>query len=114
MENTTKSILRFTDSAIAELKRIMEEPNFDNTMLLRVGVKGGGCSGLSYVLGFDKVEEDDEQFEIQGLPVIMKKSHGLYLDGMEVDFGTGLAARGFIFNNPNASSSCGCGTSFAV
>lgn len=114
MENTTQSIVTFTASAVAELKRLMQEPNFDQNMKLRVGVKGGGCSGLSYVLGFDQVEEDDETFEIQGLPVIMKKAHGLYLGGMEIDFGTGLDARGFIFNNPNASSSCGCGTSFAV
>jgi iron-sulfur cluster assembly protein len=83
-------------------------------MYLRIGVKGGGCSGLSYVLGFDKKEDDDIESVIQGITVIMKKAHGMYLLGMEIDYANGLNARGFIFNNPNASSSCGCGTSFAV
>lgn len=104
----------FTENALAELKKLKEQPDFDAGMVLRVGVKGGGCSGLSYVLGFDKKEEDDVESEIQGIPVIMKKAHGLYLLGMEIDYASGLNARGFIFNNPNASSSCGCGTSFAV
>ncbi len=111
---TLQTKLQFTDSAIQELNRLTQEENFDHNLKLRVGVKGGGCSGLSYVLGFDQFEEDDEQFEIQGVQIIMKKAHGLYLDGMQIDYGSGLNARGFIFNNPNASSSCGCGTSFAV
>lgn len=106
--------VRFTSGALSELQRLMSATNFDHSLYLRVGVKGGGCSGLSYILGFDKKEEDDEVFEVQGIQVVMKPAHGLYLAGMEVDFGTGLNARGFIFNNPNASSSCGCGSSFAV
>lgn len=106
--------VKFTQGAINELKRLVAAPDFDNSMILRVGVKGGGCSGLSYVLGFDKQEADDEVFEIEGIKGIMKKAHGLYLAGMEIDFSEGLNARGFVFNNPNASSSCGCGTSFAV
>lgn len=92
----------------------MAEPGFESGQYLRVGVKGGGCSGLSYVLGFDKQEDDDDLFEIEGIPVVMKKAHGIYLMGMQVDFQDGLNARGFVFNNPNASSTCGCGTSFAV
>jgi iron-sulfur cluster assembly protein len=104
----------FTEGALNELKKLKEQPDFAETMFLRVGVKGGGCSGLSYVLGFDQKEEDDIETEIQGIPVIMKKAHSIYLAGMQIDYANGLNARGFIFNNPNASSSCGCGTSFAV
>ena len=66
------------------------------------------------MLGFDKHEEDDEIFDIEGIPVVMKNAHGIYLFGMEVDYSDGLNARGFVFKNPNASSSCGCGSSFAV
>lgn len=92
----------------------MAEPGFDSTQLLRIGVKGGGCSGLSYILGFDRTETDDEQFEIEGIPVIMKKAHSIYLLGMTIDYENGLNARGFTFTNPNASNTCGCGSSFAV
>ncbi|MGX5821021.1 HesB/IscA family protein [Chitinophaga lutea] len=114
METMTQSPIKLTAGAVKELKRLRGEEGFDTTQHLRIGVKGGGCSGLSYVLGFDAKMEGDEEFEIEGIPVVMKKAHGLYLLGMEVDFQHGLNARGFTFTNPNASSSCGCGTSFAV
>jgi len=104
----------FTNSASAEIKRLMNEPGFDSTQLLRVGVKGGGCSGMTYVLGFDVPTEKDGHFEIEGIPCIMEKAHGIYLTGMEVDWQGGLNSRGFTFKNPNASKTCGCGTSFAV
>ena len=110
----TGAPVKLSANAIAELKRLMNEAGFDDTQRLRIGVKGGGCSGLSYVLGFDKPEADDEQYEIEGIPVVMKNAHGIYLFGMEVDYSDGLNARGFVFKNPNASSSCGCGSSFAV
>lgn len=103
-----------SEGAIIELKRLMNEPDFDNTQKLRVGVKGGGCSGLSYVLGFDQKVADDVEFEIEGVPCIMNKNHELYLYGMQIDWQDGLNSRGFTFNNPNASSTCGCGSSFAV
>lgn len=114
MENTLTAPVSFTEGAIKELKRLMNEPNFDKTQFLRVGVKGGGCSGMTYVLGFDQKESDDEIFEIEGIPVVMKQAHGIYLLGIDIHFEDGLNARGFTFNNPNASSTCGCGTSFAV
>lgn len=104
----------FTSSASTEIKRLMNETGFDNTQFLRVGVKGGGCSGMTYVLGFDAPTEKDGHFEIDGIPCIMEKSHGIYLMGMEVDWQGGLNSRGFTFKNPNASNTCGCGTSFAV
>ena len=69
---------------------------------------------MSYILGFDQKEEDDEVYEMEDIPVIVKKSHGIYLFGMVVNYEHGLNARGFVFNNPNASSTCGCGSSFAV
>ncbi len=114
METIVQSPVTLTEGAIKELNRLMSEPDFDKQQMLRIGVKGGGCSGLSYLLGFDNKEEDDETFEIAGIPVLMKKAHGLYLHGMQIDFSDGLNARGFVFKNPNASSTCGCGTSFAV
>ena len=92
----------------------MNEPGFDNSQYLRIGVKGGGCTGMTYVLGFDNKEADDETYDIEGIPVIMKNMHGIYIFGMQVDFEDGLNARGFVFKNPNASSTCGCGSSFAV
>ena len=103
-----------THNAIEEIKRLMNEEGFDNNTVLRIGVKGGGCSGMSYVLGFDTPQSDDETYEIQGISYIMNKSHGLYLYGMQVDWQGGLNSRGFTFSNPNASKTCGCGTSFAV
>src|ERR1043165_2434932 len=114
MDTMVSEPVKLTQDAIAEVKRLMAEPGFDQGQYLRVGVKGGGCSGLSYVLGFDKMEEGDEKYEIDGVPVIVKTAHGIYLYGMEVDFTDGLNARGFVFKNPNASSTCGCGSSFAV
>lgn len=82
--------------------------------LLRIGVKGGGCSGMSYVLGFDEKKEGDEEFTLEDIPCVMTPSHAIYLLGMEIDWQDGLNARGFTFSNPNASKTCGCGTSFAV
>lgn len=114
METTLSTPVKLTQNAINEVKRLMTEPGFDASQYLRVGVKGGGCSGMTYVLGFDKQEEGDEMFEIDGISVLMNKAHGIYLFNMEVDYQDGLNARGFTFKNPNASSTCGCGTSFAV
>lgn len=106
--------VRFTAGAMAEINRLVSAPDFDKSKYLRVGVKGGGCSGLSYVLGFDDKQENDEVFEYEGMTFIMNRSHGMYLMGMEIDWQNGLNARGFTFSNPNASKTCGCGTSFAV
>lgn len=113
METITIPIT-FTENAVQEIQRLMNASNFDHTQRLRIGVKGGGCSGLSYVLEFDKPKENDENFEIDGVQCIMDKSHQIYLLGMQVDWQGGLNSRGFTFTNPNASTTCGCGTSFAV
>ena len=103
-----------TDNAISEIRRLMNEEGFDTTQRLRIGVKGGGCTGMTYVLGFEIPDLTDEHFEIEGINCVMNKSHELYLFGMEVDWQGGLNSRGFTFSNPNASKTCGCGTSFAV
>jgi len=114
METTTTLPVTLTSSAKDEIKRLMNAEGFDSSQFLRIGVKGGGCSGMTYVLGFDTKTEKDESFEIDGISIIMEKAHGIYLAGMEIDWQGGLNSRGFTFNNPNASKTCGCGTSFAV
>ncbi len=115
METTaTITPVTFTKGALTEIERLMNEPDFDSSKFLRVGVKGGGCSGMTYVLGFDDKEDKDELFEIEGIPYIINPAHGIYLMGMEIKWEGGLNSRGFTFDNPNASETCGCGTSFAV
>lgn len=114
MSTTDLAPVSFTPGAISELKRLMSEPGFDRSLHLRIGVKGGGCSGLSYVLGFDKEGEKDNHYESNGISYVMDRSHELYLAGMQVDWENGLNNRGFTFQNPNASSTCGCGSSFGV
>ena len=114
METIINSPIQFTESAIKEINRLLNEDGFDQTQKLRVGVKGGGCSGMTYVLGFDASQAEDEVYEANGVEFVMNKSHGLYLHGMQIDWQDGLNSRGFTFTNPNASKTCGCGTSFAV
>lgn len=103
-----------TSGALAEIRKLISREGFDNTQMLRIGVKGGGCSGMTYILGFEQKKENDNEFEIEGIRYIMDKSHEIYLHGMKIDWQNGLNNRGFSFINPNASTSCGCGTSFAV
>jgi len=114
METTLDTPVTFTAHAVTEITRLMGDEGFDKTSRLRVGVKGGGCSGMTYVLGFDEKKENDEEYEFQGLPFIMNNAHGIYLIGMEIDWQDGLNSRGFTFKNPNASKTCGCGSSFGV
>lgn len=114
MATTVTSPIAFTAKALEEVKVIMQDKSVPAEYGLRVGVQGGGCSGMSYMLGFDKATDADEVFDINGVQVIMDKKHGMYVMGMEVDFKDGLDARGFIFNNPNAAETCGCGDSFSV
>ncbi|MBL7806909.1 MAG: iron-sulfur cluster assembly accessory protein [Saprospiraceae bacterium] len=112
--NTSTAPLSLTQGAIEQLNLIRQQENIPADYFLRVGVKGGGCSGFSYVLGFDKAQENDDIFDISGIQVVMNKAHAIYLLGMEVDFHNGLDNRGFTFDNPNATSTCGCGTSFSA
>jgi iron-sulfur cluster assembly protein len=111
---TTTSPLSLTEGAVEQLNQIRNQENIPADYCLRVGVKGGGCSGFSYVLGFDLPQDNDDIFDTNGIRVVMNKAHAIYLLGMEVDFVTGLDNRGFTFDNPNAKSTCGCGTSFSA
>jgi iron-sulfur cluster assembly protein len=103
-----------TERAAKEVKKILEENKYEPATLLRVGVAGGGCSGFQYSLGFDQKYDDktDSKYECHGVSVVVDKKSALYLDGTTVDFYEGLEKRGFTFENPNATKSCGCGSSF--
>lgn len=113
-ENTAVHPLNLTEGAVKQLRSIIQDQNIPAQYGLRVGVKGGGCSGFSYLLGFDEPKENDEVLTISGMRVLMQKSHAIYLLGMEIDFLEGLNNRGFSFSNPNAKETCGCGTSFSA
>jgi len=114
METIHKTPVIFTPGAVNEIKRLMSRADFDPEKVLRVGVKGGGCSGMSYILDFEHKTENDEYFEIDGIPCIINPAHSIYLIDMEINWEGGLSSRGFTFNNPNASTTCGCGGSFGV
>jgi len=114
MEPIIKNPINLTDAALNEVKRLMAEPGFEKDKILRVGVKGGGCSGMTYVLDFDIRKENDALYKKDGVDFIIDNSQSIYLFGMEIEWEGGLNSRGFTFKNPNASSTCGCGTSFAV
>ena len=108
-------MIALTERAKKEVLRIIKEQNLPSTTALRVGVKGGGCSGFSYTLGFDdQVAETDQVEEQDGVRVVCDPKSFLYLSGTEVDFEESLMGRGFKFGNPNASKTCGCGESFSV
>lgn len=106
-------MVTLTPLAASEVKRILEKQS-NPAMGLRLGVKGGGCSGLSYSMGFDVQKEGDNVFEVEGLKVFVDPKSYLYLKNTVVDFHDGLEGRGFKFINPNADKSCGCGESFSV
>ena len=112
--NVLPAPLSLSDGAVKQLLKIRQSENIAPENGLRIGVKGGGCSGFSYILGFDAKKDGDEEYEIKGIKVFMNKAHAIYLLGMEIDFLDGLDNRGFSFNNPNASETCGCGTSFSA
>ncbi len=103
-----------TENAANEIRKIIQEQELDASKVrLRVGVKGGGCSGFSYVLDLTETQKDtDEVFEHFGVKVICDPKSLLYLNGTTVDFKQTIMERGFVFNNPNATSTCGCGSSF--
>ncbi len=103
-----------TQNAILEVRNLLLKGNYSSEYGLRLGVKGGGCAGFSYILDFDSPKENDHVFEIEGILLIIDKSQEIYLNDCEIDFKGGLDNRGFIYNNPNASTTCGCGTSFSA
>jgi iron-sulfur cluster assembly protein len=108
--------IHLTETAAREIKQIIEQQELDgDSICLRVGVKGGGCSGFSYLLDLTEQRRDnDETFDEHGINVVCDPKSYLYLNGTTIDFKDEVMGRGFVFNNPNATSSCGCGSSFSA
>lgn len=113
-KNQSTHPVSLTERAARQIKKIKENENLDGDLYLRVAVEGGGCSGLSYKLGFDIRTDEDELVKSQDMEIVVDPKHMMYLNGIVIDYPDGLDARGFTFDNPNASESCGCGSSFAV
>ena len=111
-KNTMNIPFSLNDKAIKEIKNIISKES--ETKTIRIGVKGGGCSGLSYVLEIAAQESDDELYQLDGITFLLKPAHKIYIQNMHIEYDDGLNARGFTFKNPNASKTCGCGSSFAV
>lgn len=109
-------MVTLTERAAGEVKTIIQQQNLDNDKTyLRLGVKGGGCSGFSYTLDLtETVGENDEQWDLHGIKVICDAKSNIYLDGVQLDFKDEIMGRGFVFNNPNATHTCGCGSSFSA
>ena len=108
-------MITVSENAKKQAIKLMSEDNAPEGSFIRVGVKGGGCSGLSYDLTFDHIVNDnDKEFEDKGVKIVCDKKSILYLAGTELDFSGGLNGKGFIFNNPNANRTCGCGESFSM
>ncbi len=105
-----------TERAAKEILRVIAEQNFPATTWVRVGAKGGGCSGFTYVLDFDQTgpTEFDLTFPQLGVNVVVDKKSEFFIGGTVLDFNDGLLDRGFVFKNPQATGSCGCGTSFSA
>ena len=108
--------ISLSETAAREIQNIIKQQELDaQNVCLRVGVKGGGCSGFSYLLDLTETARDnDENFEQHGLKIVCDPKSYLYLNGTAIDFKDEMMGRGFVFNNPNATSSCGCGSSFSA
>lgn len=111
---TINKEVSLTERAARQVEKIMAREDYEGELFLRVAVEGGGCSGLSYKLGLDHKTDEDKIIKSQGIEILVDPRHMMYLEGIEIDYPDGLDARGFTFDNPNASESCGCGSSFAI
>jgi iron-sulfur cluster assembly protein len=108
-------MITVTDSAKAHALELIKNENKPEGTFIRVGVDGGGCSGLMYNLTFDnQMKDGDQTFEDKGIKIVVDRKSFLYLIGTELDYSGGLNGKGFVFVNPNASRTCGCGESFSV
>ncbi len=112
----SETTIKLTDKATAEILRIMSNQKIaPDTHYLRFGIRGGGCSGFEYILGFDNsASEEDEIVEESGIRIAIEKKALTFTEGTEIDFEETLMERHFVFTNPNATRTCGCGTSFSV
>ena len=108
--------IEVTEVAVREIKTIVQQQDLDNEKVrLRVGVKGGGCSGFSYLIDLaEQSNDNDEVFEQFGIKAVCDPKSYLYLNGTTIDFKNEIMGRGFVFNNPNATSTCGCSSSFSA
>lgn len=109
-----ENLILITDSAKKKIIEIFENEKKSDEVGLRLGVVGGGCSGLSYKIDFDSKKEKDNVLEFEGFKVYIDLKSSIYLKGITLDFKDGLDGKGFIFQNPNATNTCGCGESFSV
>ncbi len=108
---TTESVVTLTPAAQEEVRRLIEAEGQPG---LRLGIKGGGCSGLSYHLEFTGEQEGDTVLPFEGFNVFLDRKSTIYLSGITLDYQSGLEGRGFVFHNPQASNTCGCGESFSI
>lgn len=110
------TMIKVSEDAKKRIALLMSDEGYDaSTDFVRVGVKSGGCSGLSYELKFDKTqEEQDKLFEDNNIKIVVDKKSVLYLAGTILEYSGGLNGKGFVFNNPNAQRTCGCGESFSL
>ncbi|OQW46898.1 MAG: heme biosynthesis protein HemY [Proteobacteria bacterium SG_bin7] len=108
-------MIQLTETAAKRIEQVKKDENADANSFLRVNVKKGGCSGMSYEMKFDNaLTENDKVFETHSQKIVVDKQSYLYLIGMTLDFQGGLNGQGFVFSNPNATKTCGCGSSFNV
>jgi len=114
-ETNIKSEITITEKALNEILRIRQSNSIPENYGLRVGVKGGGCSGLTYTLNFvENKKDEDTIIESENVKLFIDGKSLFYLTGTQLDFSDGLNGKGFLFNNPNAAKTCGCGESFGV
>jgi iron-sulfur cluster assembly accessory protein len=113
VEHPTDTLLSLTPVAAAKIKALLAE-EADESLVLRVAIQGGGCSGFQYGLGFDSVAEGDVELQLEGVPVVVDPFSAPYLRGTTIDFLNSIQESGFKIDNPNATASCGCGHSFTV
>jgi iron-sulfur cluster assembly protein len=112
---SAEETISLTPAAVAEVKRVISEQENNKNLMLRVGVQGGGCSGLSYKMEFtEQTDEFDHTFDFDGLKVVIDAKALVYMNGTSIDFSSEILSGGFKFNNPMSTRSCGCGTSFTV
>ncbi len=111
--NLEGNIIKFTPSAIVQIKMLLENEPHNARKFLRLGAKNGGCAGFSYIFEFDDKQDSDVVEQLDGFSIIIDKSQASLINNLEVDYESGLNNRGFMFKNPNAKSTCGCGTSFS-
>lgn len=110
------NLIQLTEAAVGEVEKLFHEEHQKNADVegLRLGIKGGGCSGMSYNLTFDARQSNDYVVDVNGLSVFIDPKSAIYLKGITLDYQSGLEGKGFVFINPNATNTCGCGESFSV